>query len=113
MRKQQQEGHTVDGPADLEENDPTIVSAADRSAGGIGYDELGQPRWTWVTEAGSTSGLANEDTFDYLKALDNDSLALEEPDDAPGRVPKESGYDPYDTAQLDVRSFRNRLNRRS
>lgn len=79
-----------------------VVSAGDSSVGAIGFDDLGQPRWTWITEIdGSTTD--QEDTFDYLKALDNDSLAIEdggragEDQTSPG-----SGYNPYDTARMKI-----------
>ena len=65
----------------------------------IGQDELGQPRWTWITELGAPRDTA--DTFNYLEALDIDGLSIvDEPfgPAAAARGSKDTGYDPYDTA---------------
>ena len=87
-----------------DESGRLLVAAGDTSAGTIGYDDLGQPRWTWVTELDGGAGEAAEDTFDYLKALDNNALAVEdEPSGGDHGGTKESGYDPYDTARIKVK----------
>lgn len=79
-----------------------VVSANDSSVGGIGFDDLGQPRWTWITEIdGATTD--QDDTFDYLKALDNDTLAIEDGAGAgEDKTSSGSGYNPYDTARIKV-----------
>lgn len=92
-----------DGETRAAGRDPTVVSAHDSSAGGIDFDELGQPRWRWVTEHPGAGSLTTEDTFNYLKALDSDALSLSDDAGAAGGNPPESGYDPYDTARIDVR----------
>jgi len=90
--------------AAAEESGRLLVAAGDHSAGTIGYDDLGQPRWTWITELDGGAGEASEDTFDYLKALDNNALAVEdEPGAGEHGGTKESGYDPYDTARIKVK----------
>jgi hypothetical protein len=107
MTKQQQQGRKAGSEEDSRADEgPSVVAATDDSVGGIGFDELGQPRWTWITEHDGSARLTNDDTFDYLKALDNDSLTLQDdPDTAPDgqKLSKQSGYDPYDTARIDVR----------
>lgn len=85
----------------------SVVSARDGSAGAIGFDDLGQPRWTWITELGASTALTPDDTFDYLKALDNETLELADDSGvqpAPGDdAPPKSGYDPYDTARINLK----------
>src|SRR5690606_9105630 len=54
-----------DGETRAAGRDPTVVSAHDSSAGGIDFDELGQPRWRWVTEHPGAGSLTTEDTFNY------------------------------------------------
>lgn len=84
---------------------PSLVAAGDASAGTIGYDDLGQPRWTWVTEVAHDSGrLTDEDTFDYLKALSNDALEIADETDASSAQPSD-GYDPYDTARIKTKGW--------
>lgn len=71
-----------------------LVSAGESSAGFLGYDDLGQPKWTWMTEL--DPGLDPADADDVLSALDS-GLSLA---DEPGG--QETGYDPYDTARIKV-----------
>lgn len=79
-----------------------IVAAGEHSSGVISYDDLGQPRWTWVTELGETRDTG--DTFNYLKALDTDVLSIADDPGASSRaVRKEAGYNPYDTAAVSSR----------
>ncbi len=85
----------------LRRGDESLVSAADESAGGIDFDELGRARWKWATE-GDRAGADIEDTFDYLKALDRAGLEIAEngeADSVAGPEPGE-GYNPYDTVVL-------------
>lgn len=88
-----------------ETDDDGIVSADDHSAGGIDFDDLGQARWKWVTESGDADQNAEEGTFDYLKALDNSTLAIADDGETLETEPKSgevegSGYDPYDTVNM-------------
>jgi hypothetical protein len=73
-----------------------IVSASESSSGGIDHDARGHARWKWVTE--STPAGQTDDTFDHLKALDNDALAVDDEAQAPAAEPpsRKSGYNPYD-----------------
>ena len=81
-----------------------LVAAGESSVGTIGYDDLGQPRWTWITELAGSGEAAAEDTFDYIKALDNSTLAVaDEPGAREQGGKKESGYDPYDTARIKIK----------
>ena len=90
-----------DDLVDEHDLDSTIVSANESSAGGIAFDDLGQPRWKFPTEDGAASEA--ERTFDLLKALDNDSIELLETK-AASETPapsKQGGYNPYDTGRDD------------
>ncbi|HEX7080949.1 MAG TPA: hypothetical protein VF329_08050 [Gammaproteobacteria bacterium] len=85
-----------------------VVSARDNPMGTIGVDDLGQPRWTWITELEESTGdERTEDTFDYLKALDNTALTVADEPGATGRdrrrASKENGYDPYDTSRIKIK----------
>ncbi len=82
------------------EPDDGVVSAADDSAGGIDFDDLGRARWKWVTEG--ESGADIDDTFDYLKALDHTGLEIADEAEAEAgeRPAAGQGYNPYDTVVL-------------
>ncbi|HEX6992544.1 MAG TPA: hypothetical protein VF339_00190 [Gammaproteobacteria bacterium] len=85
------------------EASPRLVASGEHSAGFVGFDELGRPRWSWMNELIPVSGDTEPD--DVLKALDTDALSLvDEPGAAPARriVAKDKGYDPYDTARVKV-----------
>lgn len=72
-----------------------VVTASEGGKGGIGFDDRGQARWQWNTEAGLGSDATG--TFNELKALENPALALEG-EAPPEREPSaKSGYDPYAT----------------
>ena len=84
--------------------DGTIVSAHENSAGQVGFDDLGNARWKFSSEASAKAKLEAERTFDLLKALDNDSIELADgkrPDAAQSKPAKKSGYNPYDTGRDD------------
>lgn len=80
-----------------------VVASGEKSVGTITHDDLGQARWTWATELGSGTARDIDDTFDLLKALDNDDLQLADEAGANVSEPAEKpdgGYNPYDTAQI-------------
>jgi len=81
------------------DDDFRVSATLESNAGAIAFDERGQSRWKWSSE--STAVEPNEGTFDQLKSLTNEMLALEEPaaDAAPEQGPKGPGYNPYDTAK--------------
>jgi hypothetical protein len=73
--------------------------SAESQTGVIEHDERGRARWKWRTESTPTDNA--DKTFDQLRALDNDALALEQGDTPPPDPPKaKSGYDPYDTGVM-------------
>jgi hypothetical protein len=84
---------------------PLPASIVSNSSGSVAFDDLGQPRWRWVTEqCGPNDSL--DSTFDYLKALDNTALTIQH-EDPPAKgteLRKESGYNPYDTVRLKIDS---------
>ena len=97
-------------PNDNPDNPTRIVSTGDHSVGVIRHDELGQPRWTWITEIDSPRDTS--ETFNYLKALDTDMLSVaDEPGATANPIDKEAGYDPYNTSR--ARLARRRGGRRS
>lgn len=73
-----------------------MVASSEHSAGFVGFDDLGRPRWSWLDELDPTSDDAYPD--DVLKVLDTDALSLV---DEPG-ARRDEGYDPYDTARIKV-----------
>ena len=80
----------------LRASDVSIVAAGGDSVGAIEHDDRGEARWKWVTE--TAGALASEKTFDHLKSLSNELLALEDAP-APAEADKPSrktGYNPYD-----------------
>ncbi|HEX5048944.1 MAG TPA: hypothetical protein VFX89_17660 [Gammaproteobacteria bacterium] len=80
----------------LRASDVSIVATSGDSVGAIEHDDRGEARWKWVTE--TAGALATEKTFDHLKSLSNDSLALEDaPASAEAEKPsRKTGYNPYD-----------------
>jgi hypothetical protein len=59
----------------------------------VGFDAKGNPILEWRTTVPARR--ADDDTVDYLKALDSDSLEIADDANAkPKRRPK--GYNPYD-----------------
>lgn len=83
---------------DAEHSGRRLAAVTEDSAGTISFDDLGQPRWAWITERGSGGQRSLEDTFDYLKALDVGELEIaDEPPSERRRASKETGYNPYDT----------------
>ena len=89
-------------PSTPEARPVRLVATGEHSAGFVGFDELGRPRWSWMNELLPTP--EDTDTDDVLRALDTDALSLAEDS---GAVPvrrggKEKGYDPYDTARIKV-----------
>ncbi len=93
----------LDEPAPEYDLDSTIVSANESSSGGVDFDELGHARWKWSTEASVAAPADIERTFDLLKALDNETIELQEVKQpgAPAAPKKQTGYNPYDTGKDD------------
>jgi hypothetical protein len=76
------------------EDKPTLTN--ERSTGAIEHDERGDARWVWASEQQAQESA--ERTFNELKALDNEALALlEQADPSLPKVPPGGGYNPYDT----------------
>jgi len=66
------------------------------SVGSIEHDERGDARWVFPTEQQAKESI--ERTFNELKALDNEALALlEQADPSQQKTPPGGGYNPYDT----------------
>ena len=80
----------------LRASEVSIVATSDDSVGAIEHDDRGEARWKWVTE--TADALASEKTFDHLKSLSNDRLAIEDiPPLADAEKPsRKTGYNPYD-----------------
>jgi len=84
--------------------DPTRTDQLDERAfaserhdttGVIEHDERGQARWKWNPETAPATDA--DQTFDELRALTNDRLALEDAPAAEAAPRPQSGYNPYDT----------------
>jgi hypothetical protein len=76
-------------------SDDQVTLTNERSKGVIEHDDRGDARWVWATEQ-QAHELA-EDTFNELKALDNEALALvDQPDPSRPKPPPGGGYNPYD-----------------
>jgi hypothetical protein len=80
----------------LRASDVSIVATSGESVGAIEHDDRGEARWKWITE--TAGALASEKTFDHLKSLSNDSLALEVATATaePEKPSRKTGYNPYD-----------------
>ncbi|HEX5421018.1 MAG TPA: hypothetical protein VFY39_13560 [Gammaproteobacteria bacterium] len=84
-----------------------VASVEENRSGAVDFDELGRARWKWITESEYGAGAVAEDTFDYLKALDNVGLSVaDEPGAAHLKAPPGKGYDPYDTPPGRLKSRR-------
>lgn len=77
---------------DRRASDAKVTLTNEHSTGSIRHDERGDARWTWGTEQPESL----ERTFDELKALDNETLALLESDPRAARPAPGGGYNPYD-----------------
>jgi len=76
-------------------SDDQVTLTNARSTGSIEHDDRGDARWVWATEQ-QAQDLA-DDTFNELKALDNEALALvDQPDPSRPKPPPGGGYNPYD-----------------
>jgi hypothetical protein len=74
---------------------PTLTN--EKSVGGVRHDERGDAHWVWASEQQAQESA--ERTFNELKALDNEALALlEQSDPAQSKSPPGGGYNPYDVA---------------
>ncbi len=80
-------------PRIFDDDDPTGEEQAPHDGTGIiERDDRGMARWVVVPSS------RTDQTFDELRALDSDALAIE--DETPTPQPKpnpQSGYNPYDT----------------
>jgi hypothetical protein len=75
--------------------DHRVTLTNERSSGAIEHDDRGDARWVFSTEQ-QAHDLA-EDTFNELKALDNEALSLvDQPDPSRPKSPPGGGYNPYD-----------------
>jgi hypothetical protein len=79
---------------DRRASDAKVTLTNERSLGAIRHDERGDAHWTWATEQRDPL----ERTFDELKALDNETLALLESDPKAARPASGGGYNPYNAA---------------
>jgi hypothetical protein len=75
--------------------DHRVTSTNERSKGAIEHDDRGDARWVFSTDQQAHDSAA--ETFNELKALDNEALTLvDQPDPAQPRPPPGGGYNPYD-----------------
>jgi hypothetical protein len=76
-------------------SDDSVKLTNERSTGSIEHDDRGDARWVWATE--QQAHKTAEDTFNELKALDNEALSLvDHPDPSRPKPPPGGGYNPYD-----------------
>jgi hypothetical protein len=75
-------------------NTRDFASARHDATGVIEHDERGHARWVSLPEApvGDT-----DKTFDELRALTNEKLAIDDAEAAAPTPSSKSGYNPYDT----------------
>jgi hypothetical protein len=84
--------------------DKTVTLTNERSTGGIEHDERGDARWVWASEQQARD---TAETFDELRALDNDTLEILELQE-PTRSKPVDGYNPYDVTTPKKRPAKNR-----
>jgi hypothetical protein len=100
----QQEALDYDGTSTDQLDDTyrfRVVAMSESSAGGIDRDDLRRPRWKWMTE-GPASAAETDKTFDHLKALDHDALAVKDSAaEPPPAASRKVGYNPYETGPPD------------
>jgi hypothetical protein len=71
-----------------------VGSIKDSTHSKVAYDSKGNPILEWRTDEHARR--ADDDTVDYLKALDSAELELADDKDNPKRKPRPKGYNPYD-----------------
>ena len=86
--------------------DTSVTFTHERTTGSIEHDERGDARWVSASEKQARD---TAETFDELRALDNDTLEILELQDAPRQksVPG-GGYNPYDISNPKKRASKNR-----
>jgi hypothetical protein len=80
-----------------EEYRASIVAAHEGSAGRVTHDARGHAQWKWTSQEHPVA--PNDKTYNLLKALDNDALAVREAAQAAEQASRKIGFDPYDTAR--------------
>lgn len=86
--------------------DRSVAFTNERSSGSIEHDERGDARWVSASEKQARD---TAETFDELRALDNDTLEILELADAPrSKLPPGGGYNPYDVSNPKKRASKNR-----
>ncbi|HEY9182507.1 MAG TPA: hypothetical protein VIQ99_04860 [Gammaproteobacteria bacterium] len=86
--------------------DTSVTLTNERSTGTIEHDERGDARWVSASERQARD---TAETFDELKALDNDTLEILELTDAPRqKSPPGGGYNPYDISTPSKRAGKTR-----
>jgi len=86
--------------------DTSVTLTNERSLGSIEHDERGDARWVSATEKQARD---TAETFDELRALDNDTLEILELADVPRqKAPPGGGYNPYDVTTPKKRPAKNR-----
>jgi hypothetical protein len=91
--------------SDRRSRDKSVTLTNERSTGGVEHDERGDARWVWASEQQARDA---SETFDELKALDNDTLEILELADPVGKKPPGGGYNPYDVTTPKKRTAKNR-----
>ena len=85
--------------------DTSVTLTNERSSGSIEHDERGAARWVSASEKQARD---TAETFDELRALDNDTLEILELAEPPAKKPPGGGYNPYDVTTPKKRPAKNR-----
>jgi hypothetical protein len=72
-----------------------VTFTTERSSGSIEHDERGDARWVFPSEKQARD---TAETFDELKALDNDTLEVLELTESRAKTRPGGGYNPYDVS---------------
>jgi hypothetical protein len=92
--------------SDKQQARESVTLTNQRSSGSIEHDERGDARWVSATEKQARD---TAETFDELRALDNDTLEILELADGPRqKAPPGGGYNPYDVSTPKKRAVKNR-----
>lgn len=82
---------------------PTLTN--ERKTGTIEHDERGDARWVFPSEQQARDAA---ETFDELKALDNDTLEILELTESRAKARPGGGYNPYDVTTPKKKPAKNR-----